>query len=249
MDVKEHACLDHFGGIKWNQFTEQEREKYFELLYDYDKRKSFYDKNQSEQLGKGDETGSAFYCQRDIEGNSICKIQCDHCKAYYKPLEVFDWEKEYDTYFAVQDIKTKETLKLVLLIKNWIKNNLLPEIFHPIVSNQLGKGEQEKEIEKLKNLIKLKQDHTISYLKSEYESQMERLDKLGIPKDQFFEQRVNALLRIVETGEQLGKGDAISFADWIENNYYKQAGYWLNSINNLLFTTEELYSEFLKTLK
>jgi len=50
---------------------------------------------------KGEETGSEFYCQRDIEGNSICKIQCDHCKAYYKPLEVFDWEKEYDTYFAV----------------------------------------------------------------------------------------------------------------------------------------------------
>jgi hypothetical protein len=28
-----------------------------------------------------------FYCQRDIEGQSQCKTQCDHCKAYYKPLE------------------------------------------------------------------------------------------------------------------------------------------------------------------
>ena len=31
--------------------------------------------------------GSAFYCQRDIEGQSICAIQCDHCKEYYKPLD------------------------------------------------------------------------------------------------------------------------------------------------------------------
>ena len=29
----------------------------------------------------------AFYCQRDIEGESICEEQCDHCKEYYKPLE------------------------------------------------------------------------------------------------------------------------------------------------------------------
>ena len=31
--------------------------------------------------------GSSFYCQRDIEGQSICDNQCDHCKEYYKPLE------------------------------------------------------------------------------------------------------------------------------------------------------------------
>ena len=31
--------------------------------------------------------GSAFYCKRDIEGESICDAQCDHCNEYYKPLE------------------------------------------------------------------------------------------------------------------------------------------------------------------
>jgi len=29
----------------------------------------------------------AFYCQREIEGQSKCTHQCDHCKEYYKPLE------------------------------------------------------------------------------------------------------------------------------------------------------------------
>ena len=33
------------------------------------------------------DVGSAFYCQRDIEGESICEGQCDHCQEYYKPLE------------------------------------------------------------------------------------------------------------------------------------------------------------------
>ena len=30
---------------------------------------------------------SDFYCQRDIEGESKCEEQCDHCKEYYAPLE------------------------------------------------------------------------------------------------------------------------------------------------------------------
>ena len=30
---------------------------------------------------------SSFYCQRDIEGESKCDTQCDHCKEYYSPLE------------------------------------------------------------------------------------------------------------------------------------------------------------------
>jgi len=29
----------------------------------------------------------SFYCQSEIEGNKMCKEQCDHCKEYYKPLE------------------------------------------------------------------------------------------------------------------------------------------------------------------
>ena len=27
------------------------------------------------------------YCQRQVEGQSICDKQCDHCKEYYAPLE------------------------------------------------------------------------------------------------------------------------------------------------------------------
>ena len=28
-----------------------------------------------------------FYCQREIEGESGCKEQCDHCEEYYRPIE------------------------------------------------------------------------------------------------------------------------------------------------------------------
>lgn len=27
------------------------------------------------------------YCQRDIEGESKCQNQCEHCKVYFAPLE------------------------------------------------------------------------------------------------------------------------------------------------------------------
>ena len=27
------------------------------------------------------------YCQSEIEDNGKCRIQCNHCKEYYKPLE------------------------------------------------------------------------------------------------------------------------------------------------------------------
>ena len=30
---------------------------------------------------------SEFYCQREIECNTPCETQCDHCKEYYKPIE------------------------------------------------------------------------------------------------------------------------------------------------------------------
>lgn len=30
----------------------------------------------------------SFYCQRNIELKRKCKHQCDHCKEYYKPLEL-----------------------------------------------------------------------------------------------------------------------------------------------------------------
>jgi hypothetical protein len=28
-----------------------------------------------------------FYCQSEIESDSICQSQCEHCKEYYKPLK------------------------------------------------------------------------------------------------------------------------------------------------------------------
>jgi MoaA/NifB/PqqE/SkfB family radical SAM enzyme len=28
-----------------------------------------------------------YYCQLQIEQDKWCKIQCEHCKEYYKPLE------------------------------------------------------------------------------------------------------------------------------------------------------------------
>lgn len=35
-----------------------------------------------------------FYCQNQIEDSKKCKIQCEHCKCYYKPLE--EQYKEYN---------------------------------------------------------------------------------------------------------------------------------------------------------
>jgi len=32
------------------------------------------------------------YCQKEIEEQSKCKIQCEHCKEYYKPLEAKEEE-------------------------------------------------------------------------------------------------------------------------------------------------------------
>jgi hypothetical protein len=37
-------------------------------------------------LKSGIEARKFFYCQRQIEGESMCIEQCDHCKEYYKPL-------------------------------------------------------------------------------------------------------------------------------------------------------------------
>ena len=31
--------------------------------------------------------GARFYCQSDVEGDGMCKDQCEHCKSYYAPLE------------------------------------------------------------------------------------------------------------------------------------------------------------------
>ena len=33
-------------------------------------------------------TTKKFYCQSKIEGRFTCNNQCEHCKEYYKPLEI-----------------------------------------------------------------------------------------------------------------------------------------------------------------
>jgi len=41
------------------------------------------------------------YCQSHIEGNKKCKIQCDHCREYYKPLEE-EQRKQIEQEFYAQ---------------------------------------------------------------------------------------------------------------------------------------------------
>jgi hypothetical protein len=36
---------------------------------------------------KYNQNKSFTYCQREIEGQSICDKQCEHCKEYYAPLD------------------------------------------------------------------------------------------------------------------------------------------------------------------
>ena len=45
------------------------------------------------------------YCKREIEGQSSCKKQCNHCKIYYYPLE--------------EDRKMED-------LKDWIENKEKP---------------------------------------------------------------------------------------------------------------------------
>lgn len=35
------------------------------------------------------------YCQRDIEGETMCVIQCEHCNKYYEPLEIDHAAQDY----------------------------------------------------------------------------------------------------------------------------------------------------------
>jgi hypothetical protein len=67
--LKEYGCL-HKGGKLWDKVIRKQRNKdLVNALF------ALYD------------VGSAFYCQRDIEGESICDSQCEHCEEYYRPLE------------------------------------------------------------------------------------------------------------------------------------------------------------------
>lgn len=53
---------------------------YEEMLTDFEDAEEYY--NQTYNQNK-----SFTYCQREIEGQSICDKQCEHCKEYYAPLE------------------------------------------------------------------------------------------------------------------------------------------------------------------
>ena len=53
-----------------------------------------------------------FYCQRDIEGDSKCEEQCEHCKEYYAPLEkIINSQEDIDP--EIQDIVNKNFFKLI----------------------------------------------------------------------------------------------------------------------------------------
>lgn len=50
--------------------------------------KNYIDKKRAEKPALNlQNVSKSFYCQREIEGESICNKQCDHCKEYYAPLE------------------------------------------------------------------------------------------------------------------------------------------------------------------
>ena len=53
------------------------------------------------------------YCQSQIEGSNKCKIQCDHCKEYYKPLE------EGEEHLPLNDIQPIKTSTMKELIKDY----------------------------------------------------------------------------------------------------------------------------------
>lgn len=42
--------------------------------------------------------GDFVYCQSEIEGGKRCETQCDHCKAYYAPME------DHHKHFLPHDI-------------------------------------------------------------------------------------------------------------------------------------------------
>ena len=63
-----------------------EENELFGEAHEQEENGLFGKRHQAEQLNLYG-VGSSFYCQRDIEGQSICDSQCDHCEEYYRPLE------------------------------------------------------------------------------------------------------------------------------------------------------------------
>jgi ketol-acid reductoisomerase len=54
----------------------------------YDTLRDYYDEKFEQYYNQTYNQNKSFtYCQREIEGQSICDKQCEHCKEYYAPLE------------------------------------------------------------------------------------------------------------------------------------------------------------------
>ena len=62
------------------QIKDAYNDGYFGDAYKYKDWEDYF--NQTYNQNK-----SFTYCQSEIEGQSICDKQCDHCKEYYAPLE------------------------------------------------------------------------------------------------------------------------------------------------------------------
>lgn len=70
----------------------------------------------------------------------------------------------------------------------------------------------QKEIEKWKLIAESYIQHAYKYLKSEHDLQVKKLDELGIPNDQFFEQRINcALAQLGEKNKRIEELEAINY--------------------------------------
>jgi len=69
------------------------------------------------------------YCQSEIEGGKKCKVQCDHCKTYFKPLEkMLHWrsllekvEKKLIKYNNTTPSEIWQTNKYNKAVKLWLK--------------------------------------------------------------------------------------------------------------------------------
>ena len=76
------------NGYIWDCFGEPrvaEQQRVTLYVESFDKIQYAFNPYQVQEYwinGKGD-----FYCQSSIEMEPKCDEQCDHCKAYYKPLE------------------------------------------------------------------------------------------------------------------------------------------------------------------
>lgn len=70
------------------------------------------------------------YCQSQIEDNSKCKTQCEHCKEYFKPLEIMNsYENEIMAKLQGDTPKQKYD-DLCEMFKRLEQNN---EVFNEVV--------------------------------------------------------------------------------------------------------------------